>query len=137
MTLSNVSTLTLTAAVKALGDEIKSRDDLDPGSYSVNDSLSFTLVGNVSVNGKETYIPTIAIPLKVTMALFVRYSGITGDRALQALEQAMSEALTLGEKGESHVAEVAMLDKAEEKVKLMLGELPKKTRKGKVQSRWW
>jgi len=130
--LKDINTTTLVSLVKALETELKSREDLAPGIHTVSDSVNLELRGSVEVNESETYTPTISIPLKVTMALFVRYSGITGAAALNALEKAMSEALTLDKKAQKLISELAVLDQAEEKVTAMLGELPKAERKGKT-----
>jgi hypothetical protein len=130
--MKSISTKTLEAAKKAISSELKVREDLTPGSYIVDEELHLKLDGSVTVNEPEKYIPTVSIPVKATLALFVRYSGITGDRALAALEMAMTEALKLGDKAEEHIVEIAMLDNAEKKVKKMLGDLPKVDRAGKT-----
>jgi hypothetical protein len=130
--MNKINTATLVSLAKALDTELKSREDLAPGIHAVSDSVNLTLSGSVEVNEPETYTPTINIPLKVTMALFVRYSGITGAAALKALEKAMSEALTLDKKAVKLISELAVLEQAEEKVTAMLGELPKAERKGKT-----
>ena len=130
--MKNIATKTLAAAKKAIDSEIKTREDLVPGSYNITEELHLNLEGSIVVNEKEKYTPTISIPVKATLALFVRYSGITGDRALAALEQAMLEASKLGDKAEKHILEIAMLEAAEKKVKKMLGDLPKATRAGKT-----
>jgi hypothetical protein len=131
--MSTVNTLALICAQKAIADELKKRDGLEPGTYNVVDeSVNVSMSGLCEVNVPEMFTPTVEIPLKVSLALFMRYSGITGQHALNALERAMTEALTLGVKGEKTIVECATLDKYEEKVKVMLGELPKKERKGKT-----
>ena len=130
--MKNVSTIALLALSKAIASEIKNREDPEVGTHKVSEKLTFEVEGSVQKCEDETYTPTVDIPLKVTLALFVRYSGITGDAALNALERAMSEALALGEKGEKKVSEVAEIDRAMSKVVSMLGELPRKTRKGKT-----
>ena len=132
MSMKSINTPALVAAHKALAAEIKSRADLSPNTYSVDDTLTLDLKGTIVVNPEEKYTPTISIPLKVTLALFVRYSGITGAVALNALEKAMSEALDLGDKAEENVRELADIAQAEKKVKKMIGELPKATRSGKT-----
>ena len=132
MSMKSINTPALVAAHKALATEIKSRADMEPDTYIVADTLTLDLKGSIVVNPEEKYTPTISIPLKVTLALFVRYSGITGAAALNALEKAMKEALTLGDKAEESVREIADITQAEKKIKKMLAELPKETRKGKT-----
>jgi hypothetical protein len=57
---------------------------------------------------------------------------VTGDRALLALEKALSESVNVDEKSEAYIAALADLKPAEEKVKVMLGKLPKAEREGKT-----
>lgn len=134
MSISNISTLALKAMIKAMQDELKNRteDKLTVGTHIVCQNLNLDLNGTVEVNPDEMYTPTTHIPQKAAFALFVRYSGITADRALDALCQAMTEAHNLGKDADDLVAEVADLKKAEKKVKEMLGKLPKEKRDGKV-----
>jgi hypothetical protein len=129
--MKNLNTLTLRTLAKAIETELKSRTDIQPGTYKVNEELNISLAASIVQNGEEEYTPTISIPTKVTLALFVRYSGITGDAALSALQRAMTEAVKIGEKAEESVSELADIKAAEKKVKKMLGELPKDKRKGK------
>lgn len=130
--MKSIPTPALVSLHKALETELKSREDLTPGTYIVSDSVSLDLNGSVVVNEREQYTPTVSIPTKVTLALFMRYSGITGQHALDALEKAMTEAVKLDKKAHKLIAELATLDKCEEKVASMLGELPKCERKGKT-----
>ena len=132
MSISSINTLALVCAAKSIADELDKRDGMEPGTYTVDESVHIGMQGTYEVNPVEWITPTTSIPMKVTLALFMRYSGITGQIALDALEKAMAEALKIGVKGEKTIAECATLDKYEEKVKLMLGELPKKSRKGKT-----
>lgn len=130
--MKSIPTTALVALHKALETELKTREDLVPGTYIVSDSVSLDLKGSVVVNERELYTPTISIPLKVTLALFMRYSGITGQHALDALEKAMTESLKLDKKAQKSIIELTTLDKCEEKITAMLGELPKSERKGKT-----
>jgi glycine cleavage system protein P-like pyridoxal-binding family len=129
--MKNINTIALRSLAKAIAEEIKERAEIQPGTYKVSEELNISLDAVVTQNGEEEYTPTISIPTKVTLALFVRYSGITGQAALDALQRAMTEAVKLGEKAEESVSEMANIKEAEAKVKKMLGKLPKDKRKGK------
>lgn len=131
------------ALAKALEKLAKSgRDSLEPGTHRVDAEVTVTVRGTVKVGEDEEYSPTVGIPLKVAMALFMRYSGATGPNAMKALIRAMSEAMEIGRLPElqkaaklAAIREVADLAEAEETVRERLGELPKATRKGRVQAK--
>lgn len=117
----------------------KARKDLDPGTYEVDAHVEMDVSGVVNVSEDESYTPTVSIPLKVTMALFMRYTGVTGEHAHAALMKAMTDALeieNLSSKDKKAaveaIEELADLEAAEAKVRSGLDDLPKKNRKGKV-----
>ena len=131
--LNNLSTQVLRALSKALEVELKSREELTPGSYSVDETLSMTVKGKVDKLEDESYTPTIKIAHKAALALLVRNCGITGQAALNALECAMTQALEVDEQSETYIQAIADLERAEEKVKVTLGKLPKAKRTGKTK----
>jgi len=132
-----------TALGKALDKQAKKqRDDLTPGEHEVEGEITLSYSGTVKVSEDESYTPTTSIPLKVALALFLRYSGVTGPTARDALIKAMTEALEIerlsGKEKRAAVEairEVADLDAAEEAVRKGLAELPEATRKGKVSAK--
>lgn len=132
--------LILTALGKALEKDAKKvRDGLKPGDHVVEGEVTLTYKGTVKVGEAENYIPTVDIPLKTAMALFVRYAGVTREAAVEALIRAMTEALEIEalkgkdkERAIEAIREVADLDAAEKAVRAGLDELPEKTRVGKV-----
>lgn len=131
--MKNISLLSLLAVSKLVETEIKARGERpNVGRHTVSDEVRIGVDGTVNVSADEEYTPTVKIPLKAAFALFVRYSGITGEHALNALQKAMSEALTLDEEAQEKIAEIAVLDAAQQKVSDMLGSLPKAKRSGKV-----
>ena len=111
----------------------KARKELTVGTHEVD--FTARVKGTITVGKDEMVTPTANIPLKITLALFVRYSGITGDSALSALERAMTEALNSGDTAETNIAEIALLDKAQAKIEAMLGNLPKVSKPGKVTTK--
>ena len=117
------------------GAEQTALSKIEKGVLPVGDHPFDALIhikGMVRQGEASQYIPTTSIPIKMALALFVRYCGVTRDAALAALVQAMREALATGEKGADTIAEVALLDEAEAKVVAAIGQLPKKTRSGQV-----
>lgn len=108
------------------------RDELPVGTHEVSATVTLHVEGTVKVGADGTYTPTTSIPMKAAFALFMRYSGITGPAAMDALTRAMTEALTLGKDAEATLAELADLEAAEAKVRAGLDALPAQTRKGAV-----
>lgn len=130
----------LTALAKTLDKQARDlRENLLPGEYPVDEKVTLDVHGTVKVFEDHPYKPTTSIPLKVALALFIRYSGATGPNALHALMRAMREALeieTLPTKERKaaieKIRELANLDEAEALVREGLSELPPQIRKGKV-----
>jgi len=108
------------------------RNSLPVGKHTVDATVTLHVEGRVTVSADGDYLPTTSIPLKATLALFMRYAGVTGPLAMDALIKAMSEAITLDEEAVALLAEVADLDAAEAKVRAGLDALPRKPRKGNV-----
>jgi hypothetical protein len=135
-----MDSLILTALAKSLTKQAKkARESLSSGDHEVEGEITLFYKGDVTVLPDETYTPTADIPLKVALALFVRYSGITRDAAMEALIKAMKKALEIEElKGKDKklaveaIREIADLDEAEETMRAGLDKLPLKDRKGKV-----
>jgi len=133
------------AVLAALAAELaKSAKDgrimLDVGEHSVHAEVTLAIDGSVTVSEDEIYTPTTSIPLKLALALTIRYAGITGPLAMNALVRAMTEALTIDaltgkakKTAEAAISELADLDAAEARVLAGLAELPKKSRMGKVK----
>ena len=118
------------------------RKDLEVGRHEVEAQVVVSLTGTVQVKEDLEYTPTTSIPHKATMALFMRYAGITGPNAMKALVRALSESMEIGQLGKkaqasrlAAIQELADLDAAEAMVRKGLGELPKATRNGAVTAK--
>jgi hypothetical protein len=130
----------LAALANVLSKDAKGvRDCLPPGEYAIDSEITLAIKGKVDVLEDEEYTPTAKIPHKLAMALFIRYAGVTGPLAMDALVKAMTEAMAIEAlEGKAKkaalkaIGEVADLDAAEDVVIKGLGELPKATRNGKV-----
>ena len=138
----NAPALTALAAVVAKAAKAKRGELTADSTYVLDETVTLHIVGELPVGKDENYVPTVAIPLKVTLALFARYAGVTGSAALDALEKAMTEALTINaltgkakKAAVDAISELADLDAAEAKVMATLAALPEKTRLGKVLSK--
>jgi hypothetical protein len=127
---------TLLALAKLLEKEAKAtRDVVKPGDYKIDTEVRLHVEGTLQVAEDHEYTPTTSIPWKTTLALFVRYAGITREHALRGLVQAMTEALKADEGAEELVAALADLDEAEAEVQASLDELPKQERRGAVSAK--
>jgi len=138
-TISEVSTSILHILAKSIKTELVKRDRLAVGKYNVMEVCNLQVEGTVNVFADEQYTPTTSIPMKTAFALFIKYSGVTGPAAMNALVKAMTEAAEI-ERSDSAdkkttldaLNELADLTAASEKVQKGLSKLPKETRKGKV-----
>jgi hypothetical protein len=131
--LTSVELLALSKHFADLAKEENARENISLGTHRVSAELVLKVAGTVNVGADEEYQPTAKIPLKTTLALFMKYSGFTGAHALATLEKAMKEASELGEDAAEKMSEMADLAATEKKVSKMLAKLPKATRAGKVK----
>ena len=140
LAFDDVETLALAKAIKekALKD---ARKNLTVGTHNVD--VTAHISGTITVGADEEFIPTVCVPLKAAMALFIRYCGITRNAAETALVKAMTEALNNAQRGAETVDTVAgaiseeesIIAACEAQVTKMMGALPKQTRSGKVTTK--
>jgi len=127
------TTLALAKLLEKLAET--SRTQVKPGSYDIDETVTLRVVGKLSVLADTEYTPTTSIPWKTTLALFVRYCGITRESALEALTQAMLEALEADKDAAEVLAAVTDLEAAEAQVQASLDKLPPQARKGAVSAK--
>lgn len=136
--------LHLMALVKAVAKKAAdaARDQLTVGRHEVD--LTVRLVGHLQVFEDTEKTPTVSIPMKETLALFVKYSGITGPHAMNVLRRAMTEALAANDEtdGEQNTKGTGALADAlpfidevmATVVEPMLASLPKTPVKGQCRA---
>lgn len=137
--MQHIEEIALSKAVKT-AVATRARSELEPGVYGVN--FKCQVSGTLTIGEDEEYTPTVAIPLKTTLALFIRRMGITREHAIEALKSAMTDALRANDdlegKNDRILAELSeseeIVDETMNMVNEMIGELPTKVRKGKVLS---
>ncbi len=132
------------AVAKAVKDAEakKVRKELSVGRHEVK-NLVVEINGHINVAEDETYTPTAEIPIKATLALFMRYCGVTRDAAAKALVRAMNDAIDAQETGSDKAERILREINAsqedvaacEKMVQDAIGELDEKTRNGKVTSK--
>lgn len=128
------------ASVVALASAVKdakfkaARGELAPGCYDVDTIVHIR--GTVEVQPDYQAAPTASIPLKATLALVLRYAGITGEKAKELLTQAMTEALQSGKSGEDAILDACpvLCEVMRSVEKTLLASLPKVDRKGALKT---
>ncbi len=106
------------------------------GVHPVDVTLQVHITGRIRKDADQDYTPTIAIPLKASLALALHYAGVTREKAKEILTRAMTEAIRLDEKGEEHIQGYLFdMDSAMQHVLDITAALPKKTRAGAVHPR--
>lgn len=110
------------------------RESLAVGDYPVDAMVH--VVGYVRVGDDYETTPTTSVPLKETLALFVKYCGVTRNAALAALENAMRDAIEATGKGKGALLEMMPeLNKIMAQVEATLAKLPPRTCKGAVTAK--
>jgi len=111
--------------------------DLDPGRHYFDEVLTVRVSGTVEKQADQLVAPTTSIPLIPTLALFWEKAGITRERALNMLREAITEAMTVGtDKNERIEARINDVETAIKAVKDdLIAKLPKARRSGKVVTR--
>ena len=101
------------AALWALHKEIAklaedARERLDDGTtYAVNEHFDCTITGEVKVSETPApKVPTVSIPFKEVLTLFVARAGFTRDHTLALLTECLTDALNAGRSGVGSVPEV-------------------------------
>jgi len=124
----------LSKAFEKLAKKEQAREGLSAGEHNVDATVTVKINGSISVGEDFPAKPTSSIPWKTAMALFVRYSGATGETAMNALVRAMSEAIQADEEAEKLILKSVDLEKAVKLVEKKLEDLPKKNKPGVVRT---
>lgn len=124
----------INVALGALKTDASAREALAPGKYAVNATVR--VVGGLSVGQDYDTTPTVSLPIKEVLALFVAHAGITREATMSLLRRCVSEALADDGKSAGEIAErVAVVEQYLEVVKKeILEQLPKVPRKGAVKA---
>jgi hypothetical protein len=117
--------------LKGYKPDATARQDVSAGEHHV-DAL-VRVRGTVKVGKDYTTVPTVSIPLKETLALFIRYCGCTREAALDALHRAASEAIAATGKAQGSLEDaLPFVEEGLKRVQEELDELPRQPRKGAV-----
>lgn len=107
------------------------RADLKPGTYHFDESLHIT--GTLTVAPDTEKTPTVSIPFRDVLVLFVQRAGITRERTLELLRDCVSEALKKSDGGAAGCLDEHLEAVFTSAVDEMLETLPKTSVKGAVK----
>jgi hypothetical protein len=126
--LSAIESLAITKALKA------DRDAVAAGSYAVD--VTVRVRGTVDVAADTAKTPTVSIPVKEVLALFIARSGATREASLKLLRECLTDALSKGVEGAGAVDAAADIDAAfKAEVAALTASLPKTPVKGAVKAK--
>jgi hypothetical protein len=113
---SGMNNKTIIALSKAVGKRQidAARPSLTVGTHEVD--FTVRVRGSLTVSEDTDKVPTVSIPMKETLALFIAYSGITGPHAANLLRRAMTDALAVKEDGEQNHRGVGAIREALPKI---------------------
>jgi len=131
--MNAIDTIALNNAVETKVAK-EAREALEVGKHSVDFMVRVTGTINVAEDTEKT--PTVSIPLKEVLALFIARSGCTREASIALLRECMTDALKDGVKGVGAVDAAADIDEAfKAEVAALTASLPKTPVKGKVTTK--
>lgn len=109
------------------------RAALDVGTHDVD--ITLRVVGTIDVASDTTRVPTVSIPLKEVLALFIARAGGTREGSIALLRGCMADALALGPEGVGAIADVVDIDAVYvEQVQAITASLPRTPVRGAVRA---
>jgi hypothetical protein len=107
---------------------------LEPGRHHYDEVVTIRVSGTVEKQADQLVAPTATLPLIPILALFWEKAGVTRDRALAILREAITEAMAeKANKGERIEARIKDVETAVQAVKdELIAKLPKAKRAGRV-----
>lgn len=111
--------------------------DLEVGRHHFDEVMMVRIVGSVEKQADQLVAPTTSLPLIPIIALFWEKAGVTRDRALAILREAITEAMAeKANKAERIEARIKDVETAIQAVKEeLIAKLPKAKRAGRVVTR--
>jgi hypothetical protein len=111
--------------------------DLAPGLHGFDGEFVVRVCGTVEKYDDELVTPTVSVPLVPTLALFWEKAGLERDKAMVLLREAITEAMTDGEKEDRNIKD--RIDDVNAAIKAvrkdLLDRLPKMRRSGRIITR--
>lgn len=130
--LDCLTALALSRAVNKRADDL-AREGVMAGTYDID--MTVRLVGTIEVLEDTDKKPTVSIPMKEVLALFVARSGCTREASVKLLRECMTDALRHGVTGAGAVEAAADIAKEHKAVvNDMLATLPRTFVAGAVKA---
>ena len=130
--LNDLTTLALARAVSNKADAA-AREGVGPGTYDID--ITVRVRGTLAVAEDTDKTPTVSIPMKEVLALFIARSGCTREHSLNLLRECMTEVLHHGATGQGAVAAAADIAAEHQRaVSEMLKTLPRTFVAGAVKA---
>lgn len=122
-------------ALNSLKSSESDRAAVAAGKYDVDAVVRLT--GTLSVGNDYDTVPTVSLPIKEVLALFVARAGFTRERSMQLLVECVHDAIAEDGHGAGEVAaRVAEVDEYLADIKAeVLAKLPRQPRKGAVKAK--
>lgn len=151
-------TSTLIALADKLGKMAKPlKKTMTPGCHPVEETIVLRVGGKIDKSYDTEETPTTKIPLLATLAIFIEKSGVVGDSIAKMLQESMTEALLYAGERDIDIddflsddekvpdktakelieARLKDVDAAMERVRNLVGELPKTPKSGATRCDTW
>jgi hypothetical protein len=115
------------------GESSQARDEVAAGTYEVD--LTVRVKGTLCVSVDTAKTPTVSIPVKEVLALFVARSGCTREAGLALLRECLTEALNNSVHGVGAIETAVDIDaEFKQAVSDLTASLPKTPVKGPVKA---
>lgn len=131
---STLSTLATIALAKC-GEKMSKGQKIKPGVHNIDITALVRIRGTVTKGEDTDKASTSSIPLKTTLALCLEKAGIQRENIARILEESMTQALNLDEKGEEHIKPwVNDIDAAMGRVQKIIDKLPRTPVAGAIRT---
>ena len=130
--ISSIEKIALSKVIAA-AELKKERDALVVGKHDID--LTIRVTGSITVAADTEKAPTVSIPVKEVLALFIARAGITRESSIKLLQECLTDALKESSKGQGAIEEAAIIDDEFDKaVSELTKALPKTPVKGAVKA---
>lgn len=131
--MNAIDTIALNNAVSTK-DGKAAREAVEVGSYDVDFMVRVSGTINVAEDTEKT--PTVSIPMKEVLALFIARSGCTREASIALLRECLTDALQDGTRGAGAIDAATDIDEVfKAEVAALTASLPKTPVKGKVTTK--
>ncbi len=104
------------------------------GLHHIDTTVRIT--GTINIAEDTEKVPTVSIPVKEVLALFIARAGITREASVTLLRSALTDALLAGSKGQGAIAGVTEIDQIfKDIVSDVTKSLPKTPVAGRVDTK--